>query len=71
MSRRRCSVRKLPKLSRLLSALQQVKTTKPSSVKARGLKASPTWEINGELDSGVKKLPDLARLSGYKGPNDF
>ena len=28
----------------------------------------PTWEINGRLDSGVKSLAELARLSGYTGP---
>jgi uncharacterized membrane protein len=31
----------------------------------------PTWEINGKLDSGVKQLPRLADLSGYRGPIDF
>jgi glutaredoxin len=38
---------------------------------SKGIEGFPTWEINGELDSGVKKLPDLARLSGYEGPKDF
>ena len=38
---------------------------------SKGIEGFPTWEINGELDSGVKKLPDLARLSGYQGPKDF
>ncbi len=28
----------------------------------------PTWEINGQLDSGVKSLAELARLSAYSGP---
>jgi uncharacterized membrane protein/glutaredoxin len=28
----------------------------------------PTWEINGQLDSGVKSLAQLARLSSYGGP---
>ena len=27
----------------------------------------PSWEINGKIDSGVKSLEDLVRLSGYKG----
>jgi glutaredoxin len=27
----------------------------------------PTWEINGQLDSGVKSLQQLAELSGFKG----
>ena len=31
----------------------------------------PTWEINGQLDSGVKPLAKLAEQSGYKGPIDF
>jgi glutaredoxin len=38
---------------------------------SKGIEGFPTWEINGELDSGVKKLPDLAKLSGYQGPKDF
>ena len=38
---------------------------------SKGIEGFPSWEINGELDSGVKKLPDLARLSGYQGPKDF
>ena len=38
---------------------------------SKGIEGFPTWEINGELDSGVKKLKDLARLSGYKGSQDF
>jgi uncharacterized membrane protein len=31
----------------------------------------PTWEINGTLDSGVKPLPRLAQLSGFKGSGSF
>lgn len=27
----------------------------------------PTWEINGQLDSGVKSLQQLAELSGFQG----
>ncbi len=27
----------------------------------------PTWEINGQLDSGVKSLDTLAQLSGFQG----
>jgi len=37
----------------------------------KGIEGFPTWEINGTLDSGVKPLKDLARLSGYEGPADF
>jgi uncharacterized membrane protein len=36
-----------------------------------GIKGFPTWEINGKLDPGMKKLANLAELSGYKGDNSF
>jgi uncharacterized membrane protein/glutaredoxin len=35
---------------------------------AKKIEGFPTWEINGRLDSGVKPLQELARLSGYAGP---
>ncbi|MFM2079446.1 MAG: hypothetical protein RLZZ589_1217 [Cyanobacteriota bacterium] len=38
---------------------------------ARKVQGYPTWEINGQLDSGVKPLAELARLSGYTGPDNF
>ena len=38
---------------------------------AKGIQGFPSWEINGQLDSGVKSLAKLAELSGYKGPIDF
>jgi hypothetical protein len=31
----------------------------------------PTWEINGQLYSGLKTLEELAALSNYQGPTDF
>ena len=38
---------------------------------SKGIQGFPSWEINGQLDSGVKPLAKLAELSGYKGPIDF
>ncbi len=38
---------------------------------SKNLQGFPTWEIDGKLDSGVKPLEQLARLSGYEGPRDF
>ncbi len=38
---------------------------------AKKIEGFPTWEINGQLDSGVKPLAKLADLSGYKGPSGF
>ncbi|MFZ9147674.1 vitamin K epoxide reductase family protein [Vulcanococcus sp.] len=35
---------------------------------SKKIEGYPTWEINGQLDSGVKPLAKLAELSGYKGP---
>ncbi len=35
---------------------------------AKKIEGFPTWEINGKLDSGVKSLAELARLSGYTAP---
>lgn len=31
----------------------------------------PTWEINGKFYPGTQSLTELARLSGYKGPQNF
>ncbi len=31
----------------------------------------PSWEIDGKLDSGVKRLDQLADLSGFKGSRSF
>jgi hypothetical protein len=39
--------------------------------RSKGLEGFPSWEINGEIDSGVKSLDTLADLSGYKGDRDF
>lgn len=38
---------------------------------SKKIEGFPTWEINGKLDSGVKPLDVLARLSGFKGATDF
>lgn len=43
----------------------------PEACQAAGVKGYPSWEINGELHSGVRPLQELARLSGYEGPMDF
>jgi uncharacterized membrane protein len=44
----------------------------PAIEKATGEKFGfPTWEINGQFYSGRKPLTELARLSDYKGPQNF
>ncbi|HLO89143.1 MAG TPA: hypothetical protein VK203_29620 [Nostocaceae cyanobacterium] len=39
--------------------------------KKAGVRAFPTWEINGKKYEGTFSLTDLAKLSGYKGRRDF
>jgi glutaredoxin len=39
--------------------------------RSKGLEGFPSWEINGEIDSGVKSLDTLADLSGYEGDREF
>ena len=35
---------------------------------AKKIEGYPTWEIQGQLDSGVKPLAKLAEASGFQGP---
>ena len=37
----------------------------------KGISGFPSWEINGNIDSGVKTLEELADLSGYSGERNF
>jgi len=43
----------------------------PDRCRAAGLEAYPSWEINGQLHTGLYSLDDLAQLSGYTGPANF
>lgn len=43
----------------------------PGTCQAVGVNGYPTWEINGQLYSGVQSLQNLASVSGYTGPQDF
>jgi uncharacterized membrane protein len=37
----------------------------------KGITGYPSWEIKGELESGIQSLEELADLSGYQGPRNF
>jgi len=39
--------------------------------KQKGITGYPSWEIQGEIKSGVKSLNELADVSNYKGPKEF
>lgn len=43
----------------------------PDLCRSKGVRAYPTWEIDGQMYSGVISLQELADLSGYTGPRDF
>lgn len=47
------------------------KNSQPQVCKDAGVKAFPSWQINGKLTSGVKTLDELANETGYKGPRNF
>ncbi|BFM40496.1 vitamin K epoxide reductase family protein [Synechocystis sp. LKSZ1] len=38
---------------------------------AAKIQSFPTWEINGQMNPGVKLPEELAQLSNYQGPRDF
>lgn len=39
--------------------------------KVAGVQGFPTWVINGKTVTGTQSLPELAQLSGYRGPRNF
>ena len=43
----------------------------PQVCRAAGVQSYPTWEINGEIYSGVQSLQTLATVSNYSGPQNF
>ena len=47
------------------------KNPRPDLCSAAKVESFPSWEINGQLHSGVQSLDELAQLSGYKGPRNF
>jgi uncharacterized membrane protein/thiol-disulfide isomerase/thioredoxin len=52
-------------------AADSKKNPQPELCAKAGIKGFPTWEINGKLDTGVKRLAKLAKLTGYKGGAEF
>lgn len=47
------------------------RNAQPEVCEKAGVRAFPTWEINGQLKEGTIPLEELAKLSGYTGPRDF
>jgi uncharacterized membrane protein/glutaredoxin len=44
---------------------------KPEACKAAKVQSFPTWEIKGQFYQGTKPLQELAKISGYQGPQSF
>ncbi|MEB3178099.1 MAG: vitamin K epoxide reductase family protein [Nostocaceae cyanobacterium] len=47
------------------------KGARPDLCQAAKVPGFPTWQIKGQLYSGVQSLEKLAQLSGYTGPRNF
>ncbi|MGK7872489.1 MAG: vitamin K epoxide reductase family protein [Xenococcaceae cyanobacterium] len=47
------------------------KNAQPQVCIDAGIRAFPTWEINGEFYQGTQSLENLAKLSGYQGSMNF
>jgi len=43
----------------------------PDLCLAANVESFPTWEINGQSYQGVQSLEELAKISGYTGPQNF
>ncbi len=37
----------------------------------KGISGYPSWELNGQIESGVQSLKELADISGYQGKRNF
>jgi glutaredoxin len=45
--------------------------SRPDLCRQNDVKAFPTWQINGQLYSGLRSLDELADLSGYQGSRSW
>lgn len=59
------------KINNVECAADAQKNPQPKVCEQDGVKGFPTWSINGKLESGVKKLAQLAELTGYQGSREF
>ncbi|HEY9809954.1 MAG TPA: hypothetical protein V6D13_11560 [Halomicronema sp.] len=47
------------------------RNAKPEMCRQANIKGFPTWEINGKFYPGMKSLKELAKISNYKGNQNF
>jgi glutaredoxin len=59
------------KIASIECATDAKKNPQPEVCSKAGVKVFPTWVIGGKLDTGVKKLAELGKMTGYKGNTAF
>ncbi|WP_269622182.1 vitamin K epoxide reductase family protein [Prochlorococcus marinus] len=55
----------------LIECAQDGKNNKFELCQSKFITSFPSWEINGQIITGVKSLNELANMSGYSGSRDF
>ena len=55
----------------IIECARDGKDSKTALCVEKEIQGFPSWEINGEISSGVKDLNDLAIMSGYEGDTNF
>jgi hypothetical protein len=50
---------------------QAGKNPQPDVCKAKNIQGYPTWEVKGQMYSGVQSLEKLAQVSEYTGTRNF
>ena len=55
----------------LVECAKDGKNNKRTLCQLKGIDGYPSWEINGNIESGIKSLNELADLTGFKGERDF
>ena len=55
----------------IIECAQDGKDNQHKLCKEKEIEGFPSWEINGEIYSGVKNLNDLAIMTGYEGDSNF
>ena len=63
--------KKAVKELKVVECAQDGKNNQYKLCREKQIEGFPSWEINGEIYSGVKDLNDLAIMTGYKGDTNF
>ncbi len=56
---------------KIIECAEDGQNSQRSLCQNKGIEAFPSWEINGEIDAGVKSLSELADISNFKKNTNF